>query len=201
MHPTDAELVRRVRAGDTDAFRLLVDRYHDDILRYATHLLGDAADAQDAVQETFVRAYRHLGSYREQDRFRPWLWRILVNRCRTLAAERARRPQPQAREQLALIADDTASPDAHLDRRALRDALASALQTLPPEQREAVLLHHAHGLSYPAISALTGAGVSALKMRVARACERLREMLALQHTSASTQSASAIYSTQSDSDA
>jgi RNA polymerase sigma-70 factor (ECF subfamily) len=185
MVPSDATLVRRVRDGDTVAFRLLVDRHHDDALRYATHLLGDPADAEDAVQETFVLAYRDLGHYREQDRFRGWLWRILINRCRTLASERARRPQPQARDVLAQQADP-ASPDLDLDRRLLRAELASALQALPTERREAVLLHFADGLSYPQMAAATGAGVSALKMRVHRACERLRDLLTSRPNSATS---------------
>lgn len=189
MVPSDATLVRRVRDGDTEAFRLLVDRHHDDALRYATHLLGDPADAEDAVQETFVRAYRYLGRYREQDRFRGWLWRILINRCRTLASERARRPQPQALDTLAQQADP-ASPDLDLDRRLLRAELASALQTLPTEQREAVLLHFADGLSYPQMAAATGAGVSALKMRVHRACERLRNLLTPLPNSATSKTSS-----------
>lgn len=190
MTPTDAALVRRVRAGDTEAFRLLVDRHHDDALRYATHLLGDPADAEDAVQETFVRAYRYLASYREQDRFRGWLWRILVNRCRTLAAEGARRPHTSDPSVLAHLADP-GSPEVELDRRVLRQDLAEALRTLPIEQREAVLLHFADGLSYPEMSAATGTGVSALKMRVHRACERLRTILSsrFHHDSTATQEA------------
>jgi RNA polymerase sigma-70 factor (ECF subfamily) len=173
---SDAALVRCVRTGDPEAFRLLVDRHHDDALRYATHLLGDPADAEDAVQETFVRAYRYLASYREQDRFRAWLWRILVNRCRTLAVDRSRRPQPRDLAQYPDLVDP-ASPDADLDRAMLRRELAAALASLPADQREAVLLHLVEGLSYPEISAATGAGVSALKMRVHRACERLRTLL------------------------
>ncbi len=176
MTTSDAAIVRRVLAGDREAFRLLVDRHHDDALRYATHLLGHAADAEDAVQDTFLRAYRYLASYREQDRFRAWLWRILVNRCRTHAGDRARRPVPQEADTLAALAQPH-FPDAELDRVFLRDELAQALATLPLEQREAVVLHFTEGLSYPEMAVVTGAGVSALKMRVHRACERLRALL------------------------
>jgi RNA polymerase sigma-70 factor (ECF subfamily) len=177
MTTSDAAIVRRVLAGDREAFRLLVDRYHDDALRYATHLLGHTADAEDAVQDTFLRAYRYLASYREQDRFRGWLWRILVNRCHTHAGDRARRPVPQEAETLAALSEPH-SPEAELDRAFLRAELAEALATLPLEQREAVVLHFTDGLSYPEMAAATGVGVSALKMRVHRACERLRALLA-----------------------
>jgi RNA polymerase sigma-70 factor (ECF subfamily) len=178
MTPTDAQIVRRVLGGDTEAFRGLVDRYHDDAVRYATHLLGDHAEAEDAVQDTFLRAYRYLASYQEQDKFRAWLWRILVNRCRTRLSDRGRRPEPRDTAVITQLVDaNAAAPDHDLDRAFLRDELAQALATLPPDQREAVVLHFTEGLSYPEMSAVTGTGVSALKMRVHRACDRLRTLL------------------------
>lgn len=178
MTPSDAHIVRQVLGGDTEAFRMLVDRHHADALRYATHLLGDHAEAEDAVQDTFLRAYRYLGGYREQDQFRAWLWRILINRCRTRAGERSRRPEPRDASVITQLVDaDAPAPDAELDRRFLRDELTQALSKLPPDQREAIVLHFADGLSYPEMSVITGTGVSALKMRVHRACDRLRGLL------------------------
>jgi RNA polymerase sigma-70 factor, ECF subfamily len=178
MTPSDALIVRAVLDGDIEAFRTIVDRYHDEALRFATHLLGDHAEAEDAVQDTFLRAFRYLGSYKEQDRFRAWLWRILVNRCRTRAGDRQRRPEPVDAELIAQLADAEAlHPDVALDRRFLREELAQALASLPAEQREAVVLHFTEGLSYPEMAAITGTGVSALKMRVHRACDRLRTLL------------------------
>src|SRR5918912_699473 len=88
MTTTDADVVRRVLDGEADAFKILVDRYYDRCLRMATHLLGSVADAEDAVQDALLRAYRHLGSYQERDRFSAWLFRILVNQCRTLGGRR-----------------------------------------------------------------------------------------------------------------
>ena len=79
----DAQLVARTRAGDPAAFEELVARHHAACLRYAAHLLGDRTEAEDVVQETWVRAYRSLGRYEERSQFRSWLFRILVNRCRT----------------------------------------------------------------------------------------------------------------------
>lgn len=178
MTLSDAQIVQLVLGGNTEAFRLLVDRYHDDALRYATQLLGDHAEAEDAVQDTFLRAYKYLRSYGEQDRFRGWLWRILVNRCRTRAGERSRRPEPRDTQQLTALADAGApTPHEALDRGFLRDELAQALAALPADQREAVVLHFTEGLSYPEMAAVTGTGVSALKMRVHRACDKLRTLL------------------------
>lgn len=174
--PSDSQLVRQVLAGDAAAFALLVDRHHARCLRVATHLLADADEAEDAVQDAFVRAYRHLGSYREQDRFGAWLLRIVVNQSRTRAARQSRYTRldddtgAMARE----LEYDRAPTEAS-DRRA---ELAHALAQLQPEHREAIVLRFAEELSYDEMATVTGVGVSALKMRVQRACAKLRTLLA-----------------------
>jgi RNA polymerase sigma-70 factor (ECF subfamily) len=161
-----------VLAGDVEAFALLVDRHHATMARFAFHLLGSEAEAEEAVQDSFVRAYRSLSSYKEQERFRAWILRILVNRCRTRLVRDKRREEVAAawlRE-----ADPPFEPS---ERLAMRDELAVALAQLPEEQREAVVLRYADELGYDEIASITGAGISALKMRVKRGCERLRAIL------------------------
>ncbi|HEY2850495.1 MAG TPA: sigma factor, partial [Gemmatimonadaceae bacterium] len=81
--PSDSSVVQRVLAGDIEAFALLVDRHHARMTRLACHLLGSDAEAEEAVQDSFVRAYRALATYKEQEQFGAWIVRILVNRCRT----------------------------------------------------------------------------------------------------------------------
>lgn len=153
---------------------MLVDRYQERCLRLALHIVGSREDAEDAVQESFLRAYRYLGGYREREKFAAWLYRILVNQCRTALARRQRREQPMAEWQW----DTTAAAEAAgAEQGVLRDELARALATLTADQREAVVLRYADDLTYDEMSAITGAGVSALKMRVQRACARLRELL------------------------
>jgi len=174
---TDAALVRRVREGDSGAFDALVVRYFDACARYAFRMLGDRHDAEDAVQETMLRAYRFLGSYEERDVFRAWLYRILVNECRTLAGRRRRRER-------SLTRDDAGVHDA-VDERAwaaagtsgMRDELQRVLDGMEPLLREAFLLKYIEDRSYDEMAAITGAGVSALKMRVKRACDWLRPRL------------------------
>jgi len=173
MTASDSAIVRRVLDGDTEAFAILVSRHHAACLRLATHVLGTREDAEDAVQESFLRAYRHLARYEERERFTGWLFRILVNQCRTALARRRRGETP-----LAGCDPEPASWDDDAAEWAERDAmLRTALARLHPLQREAVLLRFSAGLSYEEMAAATGAGVSALKMRVARACARLRALL------------------------
>ena len=168
----DAADVQRVLAGDVDAYAKLVDRYYDRCARFAIRMLGNRDDAEDALQATFLRAYRALGRYQERDRFSAWLYRILVNQCRSIAARRSHRERVFVREEALLLNAPDKTPvwtgeDEEFVQRVLNE--------LDPLLREAFLLKYVEELSYEEMSALTGAGVSALKMRVKRACEKLRD--------------------------
>jgi RNA polymerase sigma-70 factor, ECF subfamily len=171
---SDAELVRRVLAGHPRAFDVLVDRHHARCLRFAMHQLGERADAEEAVQDTFLRAYRALPAC-TPNRFGPWLTSILVNRCRTYG----RRIGLRRLRQRSL---DTIRGVAAPTRTGVGDDLSStevgrALARLPPRLREAFLLKHVEELTYAEIADMTGVGVSALKMRVRRAATRLARYL------------------------
>jgi RNA polymerase sigma-70 factor (ECF subfamily) len=168
---TDAAVVRRVLEGDVEAFAILVDRYYDRYARYAVRMVGNREDAEEALQDTFLRAYRSLARYEERERFGAWLFRILVNQCRTALA-RGRR-----RERTFPAWEMPASEEHPAERRALREELDHALAQLGTDQREAVLLKYTEDFSYEEMAMITGTGVSALKMRVKRACARLRELL------------------------
>jgi RNA polymerase sigma-70 factor, ECF subfamily len=169
----DAADVRRVLSGEVDAYATLVNRYYDRCARYAVRMLGNRDDAEDALQATFLRAYRALGRYKEQQKFSAWLYRILVNQCRSLAARRSHRDRVFVREE-ALLLNAPAQPVADgLEED--QEFVERVLAELDPLLREAFLLKYIEELSYEEMSALTGVGVSALKMRVKRACDRLRE--------------------------
>jgi RNA polymerase sigma-70 factor, ECF subfamily len=171
---TDASLVRAVLAGDSTAFTALVDRHARACLRYAARMLGNQQDAEDVTQEAFVRAYGALHRYDETLAFHTWLMTILVNRCRTALAHRRKRD-------LRIVADDDAvamaAVSASAEEAALRDAIDRALAKLDAKHREAFLLKHVEGLSYEEMARATGVGISALKMRVQRACDRLQTLL------------------------
>ena len=171
---TDAMLVRRVLDGDATAFTTLVDRHAAACTRFAIRMLGNREDAEDATQESFLRAYRYLGRYEERDYFRTWLFQILVNRCRTLAQQRQRQARMFQHDEIA-IREASVSPS--VAGAEIRSEIERALAALDAEQREAFLLKHVEQLSYEEMSEITGAGVSALKMRVKRACDRMQRLL------------------------
>jgi RNA polymerase sigma-70 factor (ECF subfamily) len=171
----DADAIAAVLGGDVDAFAVLLTRYRDVYTRFAVRLLGSREDADDALQLAFVRAYRNLHKCQDPSRFGAWLYQIVLNECRTLGTRRARRELRVVRDDVAVErAVDVTDPDGDA---ALRGEIERALAQLDPEQREAFLLKHVEDLSYEEMAELTGVGVSALKMRVKRACERLRNLL------------------------
>lgn len=170
---TDQALIHRILDGDAEAYATLVDRHYDRCARIAARILGNREDAEEALQDAFLRAYRALGDYEERERFSAWLARIVVNQCRTALARARRRESlfvdvdPRALERtLGAAPDDGAWPE-----------LEGALLQLPPDQREAVVLRYSDDLTYEEMARITGAGQSALKMRVQRAFARLRELL------------------------
>lgn len=171
LSPTDAEFVARALRGESQARAALVGRHHTSCLRLARHLLGDDTDAEDVVQETFIRAFAALRRYEERDNFRAWLYRILVHRCRTLARGRARRRERFVNDERAVL---DASVPGHARLMDAQRALAHALGGLDLAHREAFLLKVGEEMEYEEISRLTGVGVAALKMRVKRARDHVR---------------------------
>ena len=163
-------LIRAAQQGDVRAFATLVDLYYARCLRFALHMLADRSDAEEAVQDTFVRVYRALPKYVEQESFEPWLFRILANRCRSAGARERRRAEFVEYGEVP----ERASDRRHDETLAWREEIGRALAALPAEQREAFLMRHVEDLTYDDMAVVTGAGISALKMRVKRACDALR---------------------------
>src|SRR3954467_6931337 len=175
--PSDAELVERVRRGDREAYAPLIVRYRLRFGRYAFQLLGNESDAEEALQDAFFRAYRSIDRCREPDRFGAWLFSIVINCCRTSAVRRGR----DIARHRSLDAGDLVEEPLAEEATVSPDEIHQALAALVPEQREAFLLKYVEDLSYEEMVRLTGAGESALKMRVKRACARLRELLSDRH--------------------
>ena len=171
--PPDSSLAGRAARGDVGAYEALVRRHHASCLRYAERMLRDEEDAEDAVQDTFIRAYFAIDRYDERQPFRGWLFRILVNRCRTVALQRSRRVRRFPHDQVALA---TAPAKEGGDDETV-EAIRRAVDELEPLLREAFLLKYVEGMEYREMAAALGAGVSALKMRVKRACDALRPRL------------------------
>ena len=172
--PSDGDVVRAVLGGDVEQYAVLIRRYQHRYARFAARMLGSVDAAEDAVQDAFIRAYEQLSRCREPDNFVGWFFLILRNRC--LAEQR--RAKSAARTEVSLV--DHPAPD-RTDRATevedQRRALWRAVASLTPEQREVFVLRHVEGWSYEAIAEQTGSSVAALKMRMHRGYDRLRELL------------------------
>ena len=171
---SDAELVARAIAGSEGAFSVLVGRYNDLLYRHAFRMLGEADDAEDAVQTAWIKAYRSLSRCRDRDRFGSWVFRISANVCKDLV--KGRRKGSVSLEAVAEVESPDGGADAAV-RWDQRRRLNRALGRLAPDQREAFLLKHAEGWSYEEMAEKLGVQVSALKMRVHRAREELQRLL------------------------
>lgn len=169
---SERAIIERVLDGDVEAYAELVNRHHDRCARIAARILGNREDAEEAVQDAFLRAFRALGDYEDRERFSAWLTRILVNQCRTMLARANRR------EAMFLSLEQAELYPASAEvQEGDWPELDAALARLPVEQREALVLRYADDLTYEEMARITGAGESALKMRVQRAFARLRGLL------------------------
>jgi RNA polymerase sigma-70 factor (ECF subfamily) len=178
----DLALIGRALAGESSAFEKLVRRYEGRVYRTVVGVTGNAEDAEEATQDTFVRAYLHLSEFRGESRFSTWLTRIAVNEG--LQCLRRRKPMeslddPSAREPMPQHTgrwyDD---PETRCSKQELRRLVEEALASLPVIYRTAFILRDLEDLSNEEAAAALGVSVEALKSRVLRARLMLREALA-----------------------
>lgn len=168
----DTDQVRRARQHDPDAFTELVERYQGPIYGLCQHLLGDSSEAEDAAQETFLRAHLHLHTYDCRRRFKTWLFAIASHHC--IDRIRARRARPvAAADDPFILADPAPGPEACVERRELEAHLRSWLDHLSPADQVVLNLRYWLDFSYAEIAETTGTTLSAVKSRLHRARERL----------------------------
>jgi len=173
---SESDLLAAVAAGDTDAYGHLVERYQDRLYQTMWGILGSREDARDIVQEAFVQAYLKLDSFRAEARFYTWLYRIATN----LAWSQKRRKRPtiswdRVREQAGVEpVDRQAGPEGLASRREQIEKLWVALDQMPRQAREILVLRELEGCSYEAIGEILKLPVGTVRSRLFRARARLR---------------------------
>ena len=174
---TDAEIVQRVLEGDADSFRVLVDRHGRNLHRVAFRITSSAHDAEDVVQEAFIRAYRQLASYDGRAAVSSWLHRITTNCAIDLLRARKRfREEPG--EENTMTNHHTTTPQEHHARGLdIRSAVTRAMSSLTSNERTAFVLRHFEGLSIEEIGKALGTKANATKHTVFRAVQKLRAEL------------------------
>ena len=177
-------LVRRVASGDRQCFELLVRRHERRVFRVAMAVLGNTEDAEDAVQETFIKAFRHIAQFRGESSFTTWLTRIAVNEA--LQKRQARKPlQPLDEAGEAGIPrlpkrfePWTANPEQLYGQQELRQRIETAMQAVPEIYREVLVLRDVEGMTAEEAAQTLGLTIPALKSSLLRARLMLREALA-----------------------
>ncbi|MFG2196675.1 RNA polymerase sigma factor [Streptomyces sp. NPDC048639] len=165
---TDWLLAVRAGEGDDDAFAVLVRRHTPALLVLAHHMLGNPADAEDAVQDAFIGAWRRLPEFRGDAQFRTWMYRIVTNRC--LNTLRSRTPTVSLENAPeSTTRDGHASPERAAETDAATTALVRALGALPPDQRACWVLRELHGLHYEEIAQVMGTSAPTVRGRLFRA--------------------------------
>jgi RNA polymerase sigma-70 factor (ECF subfamily) len=174
----DIELLTAFREGEERAFGELYNRYKAEIYTFCLRMLGgDSAEAGDAFQETFIKVYEKVGTFTYGENVRGWLYMIARNVA--LNVYRAKRPEETINSYPNLASSERRlSPEFYGEQSSLREALEEAIAMLPKEFREPFLLREFDGLGYPEIANITGASLSLVKIRIHRAKQRLRKMLA-----------------------
>ena len=176
----EVQIVQRVLQGDVNAFEKLVLEYEKSVYAITQRMTGNAEDAADMTQETFIKAYNSLSSFRGDSKFSVWLYRIATNVCLDFLRSRSRKPtvslsvEDDDGEEVELdIADESQSPERLLERGLTRDAVRRGLDALSPEYRQILLLREIQGLSYEEIADVLTLEVGTVKSRIFRARKRL----------------------------
>jgi RNA polymerase sigma-70 factor (ECF subfamily) len=169
--PSDGDLVRRAQAGEREAFGVLVRRYQRRVFSLGIRMLRNRSDAEDLVQETFLRAFRALDRFEPDRPLAPWLYRIATNRALSSLERRGRRNHEELSPSLAAAGPN---PEEETDKRRLERAVRAAVAELPPEQRAILALRVGEELSYREIAEVVDVPIGTVMSRLARARETLR---------------------------
>lgn len=180
---SDESLVSRAKNGDYSAFEMLFDRHRDLVYRFAYQMAPRRDDAEDMVQEVFVRAYQNLHRYRDEAKFTTWILRIATNLGTDRARMYTRRNKLEQQEAAGAltwmtIGSDTENPIQNLEQEKLKELLRNAIAELPEHHRNAIVFRDIQEMDYQDIAEFFKCSVGGAKLRVLRARRALRDKLA-----------------------
>ncbi len=184
---TDAELVSRYLEGERFAFHELVGRYQERLLNFIYRTIGDRDRAEDLVQETFIRVYRHLHRFDQSKKFSTWVYTIAGNLAKNELRNRSRNPLVlfqtikknwDADHRPLEWEDNTYRPDDLYRKRHLRDVIENAVAALPEHHRIVFVLREMQGRTYEEISEITGVNLGTVKSRLNRARNNFAALIA-----------------------
>ena len=182
----DQQLVERAQRGDKRAFDLLVVKYQRKLARLLSQFIRDAAEVEDVTQETFIKAYRSLSSFRGDSAFYTWLYRIGINAAKNFLVAQKRRASTTTNEFDIEAAEnfeegsqlrELNTPENELMSKQIAQTVHQALQALPEELRSAITLREIEGLSYEEIASIMSCPTGTVRSRIFRAREAIADKL------------------------
>jgi RNA polymerase sigma-70 factor (ECF subfamily) len=186
MDKAETEAIRDVLAGNRDAYRVLMDRHFGSVTRIAFRITGNEADAEEAAQEAFLRAYNKLPSFRQDSAFSTWITRIAMNTAINLVERRNRdlsyqgpriTDEPSPADHTVRVADTQASPEGALLNREATGLRQAAMAQLTPMERTAFTLRHMEDIPMAEIASALNVTTNSAKQAVFRAVSKLRQSL------------------------
>ena len=172
---TDDAAIATVQGGNSDAFRFLVERHSRAVFRLAYRMTGNEQDAEDVVQESFLRAFKQIHRYESRASFATWIYRIAANYSLDLI--RARKPSDSNELVFSTLRESSPGPERLFVSGKVQECVDQALDTLSQQERTAFVLRHFEGLSIEEISGTLGIGNNAAKHSIFRAVQKLRKAL------------------------
>lgn len=194
----DSELISKSKLGDTDAFGQLVDRYQQKVYNIAFRMTNSHEDALDLAQESFLRVYRALASYKGESAFSTWVFRIASNVCLDEMRKKKRQPRialstdslvagEEGDYAIEIASGEASNPEQRLLQAEMRREITQALNTLSEEHRVVLVLRDIEGYSYEEIADMLGVNIGTIKSRLNRARLALREVLTVREPLTSSQ--------------
>jgi len=184
LNLVETRLAKLARNGDRGAFEELVNLYKDKIFHLAYRMLGNKQEAEDAVQDTFLRVYNNLDRYDENQKFSTWIFRIGTNLCIDRLRKRkptysldAEMPDSEGNDFYAMLASKDELPEDQIVLSETQQVIRRAIQTLPEKYKSVVILRYLHDMSLQEIGDVLGMPVTTVKTRVHRGREYLRKKL------------------------
>jgi RNA polymerase sigma factor (sigma-70 family) len=168
-------IIRNCLDGDADSYSILINRYKTMIYNVAFRMVGDEDTAKDLAQESFIAAYRGLGQFRFGSKFSSWLYSIAMNKCRDHL--KLEKESVSTDEISDIMPASGTSPERTVAAEQSKDILQRALDALPVEYRQVLILKHIEEFDYQEIANITGTSISALKVRAHRGREMLKKIL------------------------
>lgn len=185
MERTEVLLIEDLRAGDMTALAVIVEKYKRLVYRLAFQITKNHEDANDVMQDTFLKVYESIHSFRKESAFETWLYRIVVNQAINLVKRRERRreaplsgtTETQIRSELKRASNLRHNPHLSVERKELQRQVTQAVNSLPMKHRMVVILHEFEGLTHPKIASILNCSEGTVRSRLHYARKKLRERL------------------------